>query len=111
MTTTQERIQTAANVLDELVVDDLTATERHALVVLGAARFHDEPVPMRVLADRTGLSRAAITALVDRLEHGHKMARRVPSVTDRRCTLIELTETGYETVVAITNTIPASVPA
>ncbi len=51
----------------------------------------------RQLSEATGLSSAATTALIDRLEH-KGFVRRVPHDTDRRQVLVEMTEEGRERV-------------
>jgi DNA-binding MarR family transcriptional regulator len=53
----------------------------------------DGPQIMSVLRDRLGVSARNITVLVDGLEK-EGFARRVPHPTDRRATIIELTEQG-----------------
>ena len=51
------------------------------------------PAMMRTLADELGLSPRNMTALVDSLED-EGLVRRKPHPTDRRATVVELTETG-----------------
>jgi DNA-binding MarR family transcriptional regulator len=51
------------------------------------------PAMMRTLADELGLSPRNMTALVDSLE-AEGLVRRKPHPTDRRATVIELTEDG-----------------
>lgn len=63
---------------------DLSATEEKALDLLGRAG----PMTASDLAAGTGLARASITALVDRLER-KAFARRVPHPTDGRSVLVE----------------------
>jgi DNA-binding MarR family transcriptional regulator len=46
------------------------------------------------LAEATGLSGAATTSMIDRLER-KGFVRRVPHPTDRRQTLVEMTEAGH----------------
>ncbi len=53
------------------------------------------PAMMRTLADELGLSPRNMTALVDSLE-GEGLVRRKPHPTDRRATVVELTEIGDE---------------
>jgi DNA-binding MarR family transcriptional regulator len=53
----------------------------------------DGPQIMSALRDRLGVSARNITVLVDGLEN-EGLARRVPHSTDRRATLIELTDKG-----------------
>ena len=47
------------------------------------------PLTPAVIADRLGLTRAAVTSLVDRLAASHLVVRK-PVATDRRTTLVEL---------------------
>jgi len=51
------------------------------------------PAMMRTLADELGLSPRNMTALVDSLE-AEGLVRRTPHPTDRRATMVELTEDG-----------------
>lgn len=51
----------------------------------------------RQLSEATGLSSAATTTLIDRLEH-KGFVRRVPHDTDRRQVLVEMTDEGRERV-------------
>jgi DNA-binding MarR family transcriptional regulator len=51
------------------------------------------PAMMRTLADELGLSPRNMTALVDSLE-SEGLVRRQPHPTDRRATVVELTELG-----------------
>jgi DNA-binding MarR family transcriptional regulator len=53
----------------------------------------DGPQIMSALRDRLGVSARNITVLVDGLEK-ERLARRAPHSTDRRATLIELTDKG-----------------
>ncbi|HET8641076.1 MAG TPA: MarR family transcriptional regulator [Pseudonocardiaceae bacterium] len=57
------------------------------------ALAEDGPQIMSALGDRLGVSARNITVLVDGLEK-EGFARRVPHPSDRRATIIELTETG-----------------
>lgn len=61
----------------------LSATEEKALDLLG-----EGPLTAGELAERAGLARASVTALVDRLER-KGFARRVPNPEDGRSVLIE----------------------
>jgi DNA-binding MarR family transcriptional regulator len=54
------------------------------------------PQIMSDISDDLGVTRRNITALVDALEE-EGLVRRVPHPTDRRATVIELTERGVET--------------
>jgi len=54
----------------------------------------EAPLSPSRLADATGLSAAATTAMIDRLER-KGFVRRVPHATDRRQTVVEMTEQGH----------------
>ncbi len=51
---------------------------------------------MSSISDELGVTRRNVTALVDALEE-EGLVRRKPHPTDRRATVIELTEQGFET--------------
>ena len=51
---------------------------------------------MSSISDELGVTRRNVTALVDALEE-EELVRRKPHPTDRRATVIELTEQGFET--------------
>lgn len=53
----------------------------------------DGPMPMSELTDRLGVTRGALTGLVDRLEAAELVARQ-PSESDRRMIFLALTEKG-----------------
>jgi DNA-binding MarR family transcriptional regulator len=53
----------------------------------------DGPQIMSSLGERLGVTARSVTALVDGLE-AEELVRRVPHPTDRRATIIELTEVG-----------------
>ena len=55
----------------------------------------DHPVPVVQVRQRTGLSGAAVTGLVDRLEE-RGLARRIRSRPNRRVVYVELTQAGRE---------------
>ncbi len=54
------------------------------------------PQIMSSISDKLGVTRRNVTALVDALEE-EGLVRRKPHPTDRRATVIELTEQGFET--------------
>src|SRR5688572_25600737 len=68
-------------------------SERLALFVLHA----DGPMPLGKLAAKLTLSRAALTALADRLE-GLGLVERHPCPTDRRTINLALTAVGSSSV-------------
>lgn len=63
---------------------------------LHALKCHG-PQIMSSLRDELGVTARSVTALVDALE-ADDLVRRVPHPTDRRATIIELTEAGRATV-------------
>lgn len=87
----------------------LGPTEFDAVLTLA----QQEPLTHRELAERCSLTSSATTALIDRLEHaGH--VTRVAHPTDRRSSLVVLTDTGLDTVRGILRQYDAvlqSVPA
>jgi len=54
----------------------------------------EAPLSPSRLAEATGLSAAATTSMIDRLER-KGFVRRVPHATDRRQTVVEMTEQGH----------------
>jgi DNA-binding MarR family transcriptional regulator len=75
--------------LDTQASDGLTLPRLRLLERLGCKG----PAMMRTLADELGLSPRNMTALVDSLED-EGLVRRRPHPTDRRATVVELTESG-----------------
>lgn len=65
------------------------------LRLLGALQCSAEPRIMSALSDDLGVTPRNVTALVDALEAEQLVARR-PHPTDRRATLIELTDQGSD---------------
>ncbi len=63
---------------------------------LHALRFHG-PQIMSSLRDELGVTARSVTALVDALE-ADDLVRRVPHPTDRRATIVELTDKGLATL-------------
>src|ERR671916_2494772 len=63
--------------------------------LLGALHCHG-PQIMTSISDELGVTRRNVTALVDALEE-EGLVRRKPHPTDRRATVIELSEQGLET--------------
>ncbi|MBQ6643856.1 MAG: MarR family transcriptional regulator, partial [Saccharopolyspora sp.] len=60
--------------------------------------------PMRVMGDRLQLHPTSVTNIVDRLEHD-KLVRRVPHPTDRRTTLVEITDDGRDLMKRATESV------
>jgi DNA-binding MarR family transcriptional regulator len=69
----------------------LTFARYEALVLLTFSRTGQ--LPMRVMGDRLQLHPTSVTNIVDRLQ-ADGLVRRVPHPTDRRATLVEITDTG-----------------
>jgi len=69
----------------------LTFARYEALVLLTFSRKGQ--LPMRVMGDRLQLHPTSVTNIVDRLQ-ADGLVRRVPHPTDRRATLVEITDTG-----------------
>jgi DNA-binding MarR family transcriptional regulator len=72
---------------------NLTFARYEALVLLTFSRRGS--LPMRVMGDRLQLHPTSVTNIVDRLEQDG-LVRRVPHPTDRRTTLVEITENGRD---------------
>jgi len=62
---------------------------------------------MRLMGERLQLHPTSITNIVDRLE-SDGLARRLPHPTDRRTTLVELTEAGRARVLDATAAVTAA---
>ncbi|WP_031470322.1 MarR family winged helix-turn-helix transcriptional regulator [Sciscionella sediminilitoris] len=69
----------------------LTFARFEALVLLHFARTGR--LPMRVMGERLQLHPTSVTNIVDRLE-ADGLVKRLPHPTDRRTTLVEITEDG-----------------
>src|SRR5215208_8539042 len=63
--------------------------------LLGALHCNGSQI-MSSISDELGVTRRNVTALVDALEE-EGLVRRKPHPTDRRATVIEMTEQGFET--------------
>lgn len=87
-------------------------TDLRALRALDAAR--ETPLTVGELGARLGLSSAAVSGLVDRLEAAD-LARRTPDPRDRRRVLVELTETatafGQQRLVPISGAVQRAIAA
>lgn len=70
---------------------NLTFARYEALVLLTFSR--QGSLPMRVMGDRLQLHPTSVTNIVDRLEQDG-LVHRVPHPTDRRTTLVEISEDG-----------------
>jgi DNA-binding MarR family transcriptional regulator len=69
----------------------LTFARYEALVLLTFSRKGQ--LPMRVMGERLQLHPTSVTNIVDRLQ-ADGLVRRVPHPTDRRATLVEITDAG-----------------
>ncbi|WP_370943647.1 MarR family winged helix-turn-helix transcriptional regulator [Amycolatopsis sp. cg5] len=97
----QQIIQSAVD--SALKPHGLTFARYEALVLLTFAR--KSSLPMRVMGERLQLHPTSVTNIVDRLEKDG-LVKRVPHPTDRRTTLVEITDDGRtrreEATVAVT---------
>jgi DNA-binding MarR family transcriptional regulator len=80
----------------------LTFARYEALVLLSFARRSS--LPMRVMGERLQLHPTSVTNIVDRLEKDG-LVRRLPHPTDRRTTLVEITEDGRALHVVATKAV------
>ncbi|MCP2259877.1 DNA-binding transcriptional regulator, MarR family [Streptoalloteichus tenebrarius] len=71
----------------------LTFARYEALVLLVFSQRGS--LPMRVMGERLQLHPTSVTNIVDRLE-GDGLVRRLPHPTDRRTTLVEITDSGRD---------------
>jgi DNA-binding MarR family transcriptional regulator len=85
----QQIIQSAVD--GALKPHGLTFARYEALVLLSFARR--AALPMRVMGERLQLHPTSVTNIVDRLEKDG-LVKRVPHPTDRRTTLVEITDDG-----------------
>lgn len=72
---------------------ELSVSEVHAIEILG--RHEREPLKMKQLAEKLGVTTGTLTVTVDRLEKKN-YAQRAPLKGDRRAYLIQLTTKGKE---------------
>ncbi|MGH3650035.1 MAG: MarR family winged helix-turn-helix transcriptional regulator, partial [Acidimicrobiia bacterium] len=91
-------LQDAVQLLDESAATQLGLN----LTDLRCVRqvIQEGPKSASQLADATGLTRAAISAALDRMEKA-KVAKRVPDPVDRRRTLVEPTDSARQQVARI----------
>jgi DNA-binding MarR family transcriptional regulator len=82
----------------------LTFARYEALVLLTFSRTGR--LPMRVMGDRLQLHPTSVTNIVDRLQ-ADGLVRRIPHPTDRRATLVEITETGSDLLESATKSVTA----
>ncbi|APU13513.1 transcriptional regulator [Actinoalloteichus sp. GBA129-24] len=81
---------------------NLTFARYEALVLLSFSR--QGALPMRVMGERLQLHPTSVTNIVDRLEKDD-LVKRTPHPTDRRTTLVAITETGRERMQAATSAV------
>ncbi|TCP48614.1 DNA-binding MarR family transcriptional regulator [Tamaricihabitans halophyticus] len=82
----------------------LTFARYEALVLLSFARKGS--LPMRVMGERLQLHPTSVTNIVDRLE-ADDLVKRIPHPTDRRTTLVEITDAGRARREAATEAVTA----
>ncbi|WP_030467795.1 MarR family winged helix-turn-helix transcriptional regulator [Lentzea aerocolonigenes] len=87
----QQIIQSAVDAA--LKPHGLTFARYEALVLLYFSR--KGALPMRVMGERLQLHPTSVTNIVDRLE-SDGLVRRTPHPTDRRTTLVEITDAGLK---------------
>ncbi|TWP53509.1 MarR family transcriptional regulator [Lentzea tibetensis] len=98
----QQIIQSAVDAA--LKPHGLTFARYEALVLLYFSRKGS--LPMRVMGERLQLHPTSVTNIVDRLE-SDGLAQRVPHPTDRRTTLVEITDAGRARREAATEAVVA----
>jgi DNA-binding MarR family transcriptional regulator len=99
----QQIVQT--RVEDVLRPFDLTFARYEALMLLGFTRRG--ALPMGKMGERLMIHPTSVTNIVDRLE-AQRFVRRRPHETDRRTTLVEITETGRQVTERATKEVIAS---
>ncbi|WP_344421112.1 MarR family transcriptional regulator [Pseudonocardia ailaonensis] len=82
----------------------LTFARYEALVLLSFSRRRR--LPMRVMGERLQLHPTSVTNIVDRLQNDG-LVRRIPHPTDRRATLVEITDTGLGLLEEATKSVTA----
>ena len=82
----------------------LTFARYEALVLLCFSQRGS--LPMRVMGERLQLHPTSVTNIVDRLE-ADGLVRRLPHPTDRRTTLVEITEAGRKLRQVATDAVTA----
>lgn len=83
---------------------NLTFARYEALVLLTFSRSGS--LPMRVMGDRLQLHPTSVTNIVDRLEQDG-LVNRVAHPTDRRTTLVEITDGGRDLMKRATESVDA----
>ncbi|MBY0549634.1 MAG: MarR family transcriptional regulator [Candidatus Obscuribacterales bacterium] len=72
---------------------DMCVTDFGVLELL----LHKGAAPINVFGEKLSLASGSITAAIDRLER-RNLVRRIPSATDRRAKLVDLTEEGRQLI-------------
>lgn len=96
----QQILQSAVD--NALRPHNLTFARYEALVLLTFSRTGS--LPMRVMGDRLQLHPTSVTNIVDRLEQDG-LVNRVPHPTDRRTTLVEITDEGRDLMKRATESV------
>jgi DNA-binding MarR family transcriptional regulator len=96
----QQILQAAVD--ESLRPHGLTFARYEALVLLSFSSR--DSLPMRLMGERLQLHPTSITNIVDRLE-ADGLARRLPHPSDRRTTLVELTDAGRDRLTAATEAV------
>jgi DNA-binding MarR family transcriptional regulator len=96
----QQIVQSAVD--NALRPHGLTFARYEALVLLYFSRRG--ALPMRVMGQRLQLHPTSVTNIVDRLE-ADRLVKRIPHPTDRRTTLVEITEAGRARRAAATQAV------
>ena len=91
-----------AGVDEALKPHGLTFARFEALVLLSFSQRGS--LPMRMMGERLQLHPTSITNIVDRLE-ADGLAKRLPQPSDRRTTLVQLTDAGRERLAAATEAV------
>lgn len=99
----QQILQAAVD--ESLKPHGLTFARYEALVLLSFSQRGS--LPMRLMGERLQLHPTSITNIVDRLE-AEGLARRLPHPSDRRTTLVELTDAGRDRLVVATEAVTAA---
>lgn len=94
-----------ASVDEALRPHGLTFARYEALVLLSFSKRGS--LPMRMMGERLQLHPTSITNIVDRLE-ADRLARRLRHPSDRRTTLVEITDAGRERLTAATEAVTAA---
>ena len=82
----------------------LTFARYEALVLLSFARAAQ--LPMRMMGERLQLHPTSVTNIVDRLQ-ADGLVERIPHPTDRRATLVAITDEGRERLEQATKSVTA----